>query len=118
MTREDAIKVLEQEQSYLMGGMMPNMNDYDDALKMAIAALMEQDVTDINVGNKWISVEDRLPDESMYGKEFIVSIKNRFNESHTATMYWWGENQQAKVWTVWHDVTHWMPLPTPPEVEG
>ena len=64
---------------------------------------------------RWISVEERLPDESMYGKEFIVAIKNRFNESHTATMYWWGENQQAKVWTVWHDVTHWMPLPEPPE---
>ncbi len=90
-----------------------------EALRMAIAALSEQEKLESNLkvleSKRWVSVEERLPDESMYGKEFIVAIKNRFNESHTATMHWWGENQQAKIWTVWHDVTHWMPLPEPPE---
>ena len=108
MTREEAIKVLKKNRP----GADPRRCGLElcTALDMAIAALREQP--------RWISVEERLPGESMYGKEFIVAIKNRFNESHAATMYWWGENQQAKTWTVWHDVTHWMPLPEPPEVEA
>lgn len=39
MTRKEAIHVLEQERAYLMGGPMPQLHDYDQALEMAIASL-------------------------------------------------------------------------------
>lgn len=117
MTREEAIHVLKQELGYLGGGPSPNIHEYEDALAAAIAALQEQDVTDINVGNKWISVEERLPDDTLYGKNILICIKNRWGEQRVDTVHWWGLEQRLQSAWFWVDVTHWMPLPEPPKEE-
>ena len=67
--------------------------------------------------DKWISVEDRLPEK-----------RNRWNSS------WWMVSATGRIpFTAWYsreyeqwcddagkfisDITHWMPLPAPPESE-
>ena len=59
MTKEEAIWYL---QPIADSASLPR---YAEALNMAIAALKEQDATDINVWNKWISVKDGLPEEDV-----------------------------------------------------
>ena len=72
---------------------------------MAISALMEQP--------RWISVEERLPDDTLKGFPVVVCIQNRWNDRRCEVVYWWGSE---RMWR-WQDVTHWMPLPEPPEVK-
>lgn len=113
MDRAEAIKVLEQEQSYLIGGASPNINEYDDAIKMAIAALREQE-------HKWISVEERLPE---YGVSVLVAdaregfIGKWWLKAGTDTRngkdFWVDDSDYGFSFA---EVTHWMPLPEPPEV--
>ena len=69
--------------------------------------------TDTNVGSKWISVEDRLPEESgtyistaFDGHAMRVTFvkwqkRNRHWELTGARSYW--------------KITHWIPLPEPPK---
>lgn len=81
-----------------------------EALSLGIAALREQE-------SKWISVEERLPE---YGKYVLVADeRNRFiglfslEKTEENYVFWRG----MRNWTM--DViaiTHWMPLPQPPEV--
>ena len=59
---------------------------------------------------KWISVDERLPDESAC---YLVNIVNHFGLdfvifTHYTKCYGWGVP----------DVTHWMPLPQPPMMKG
>lgn len=60
---------------------------------------------------KWISVEDRLPDDSFLEKEIIICILNRFGERRVDTKKFWGVH--SALWN--NDITHWMPLPKPPK---
>lgn len=127
---------------------------YLDALYMAIAALRERDVTDINVGSKWISVEERMPEAE---KEVRVLCKASWNSKYRYqcqafyepkgmlrenSNYGWDyeccseyseEDDDYFVNPGWYErihnwddysavgiadeVTHWMPLPEPPEEE-
>jgi len=60
---------------------------------------------------RWIPVEERLPEEG----ERVLAWDNGFKESEMATYYahdGWGGEVIASL-----NVTHWMPLPSPPEVE-
>ena len=59
---------------------------------------------------EWISVKDRLPDESMIRKQIIVFIQKRNSFPCIEIMRWWGDASYG----VWLNVTHWMPLPEPP----
>ena len=60
---------------------------------------------------KWISVEERLPDEPgevmacLYGRICIVWYSNRCFETPSGMVLYVAENA----------VTHWMPLPQPPK---
>ena len=90
-----------------------------EALDMAISALRQRDVTDTNVG-KWISVKDRLPD--CMG-EVLVIVSGKPHENITLdgayeiAEYDPVEGWILEMWPEWCSgvVTHWMPLPEPPE---
>ncbi len=68
--------------------------------------------------NKWISVEDRLPekyeDVLIYRGQFIGNLINVYtylgnNEWEDEYGYWSRTKDES--------ITHWMPLPTPPTVK-
>lgn len=73
--------------------------------------------TDTNVGDKWISVEERLPKSD---NETVLIARNyrgkRYVES--GTIHANGEafcySDEYKANPREHLVTHWMPLPEPP----
>ena len=70
--------------------------------------------TDTNVPSKWISVKDRLPEES--GKVLVYCKDGYMTDVNYSAKHQQFNNYDvcAKQNEVW-DVTHWMPLPTPPE---
>lgn len=63
----------------------------------------------------WVSVEDRLPkrmsEKSRFSETVLVYNKEGFND----TAYY---DYEEKIWRWLPGVTHWMPLPTPPEKGG
>ena len=113
MTREEAIEAIKcnwPDSRYTI---------LREALDMAISALRQQDVTDKDVG-KWISVKDRLPD---YMGEVLVIVSGKPHENITLdgayeiAEYDPVEGWILEMWPEWCSgvVTHWMPLPEPPE---
>lgn len=79
--------------------------DFNRDVQLVRSALREQP--------RWISVEERLPDDTLKGFPVVVCIQNRWNDRRCEVVYWWGSE---RMWR-WQDVTHWMPLPEPPEVK-
>ena len=119
MTREEAIKCLTVElglrssgyYDYLAHGGKQDKAEEEslDSLQMAIAALREQP--------RWISVEERLPEK--------YTIVLCYKDGQRRLGYYLGANYGKGVAAFRHPkdqwafgVTHWMPLPEPPEVEG
>lgn len=105
MTREEAIKMLEHLATDTTGTLAGWQGDYAqflvrviDSLDMAIAALMEQP--------QWISVEERLPEDKK--DEYVLVVCDYHGKISVET---------RKKWNLDSSVTHWMPLPEPPEVE-
>ena len=85
-----------------------------EALDMAISALRQQEHP------QWISVKDRLPD---YMGEVLVIVSGKPHENITLdgayeiAEYDPVEGWILEMWPEWCSgvVTHWMPLPEPPE---
>ncbi len=73
--------------------------------------------------SEWISVKDRLPEVYervlciLNGEQIVLQLEKEspaFEESFKEFLYWhepFDEYMQIE----WHEVTHWMPLPKPPE---
>ena len=112
MTRWVAIVWLDKiKQRYIHGGDESFDAQRKEALDMAISALREQDATDINVGNKWISVEEQLPDKRMDVLIFTLDCDTYIADYIPSVKQWWVENDLRS------DVSHWMPMPEPPTEE-
>jgi len=65
---------------------------------------------------KWISVKDRLPDKT--GQEFLGINMNQgsvMNLFYWSTVYKYFKSKGDIVLSL--QITHWMPLPEPPEHE-
>lgn len=98
-----------------------NHRMYADALDMAISALREQP--------RWISVEERLPEES--GRYLVLEKCFGYIVARLAswTHYYDGGEEDFRGRSLWYDydseygdfevrdITHWMPLPEPPKEE-
>ena len=75
----------------------------------------------------WISVEERLPEDDLPPDTDRVAIKvltvtnhgtRRFVRELTRQRWYWKGVMQPWSWSKdARGVTHWMPLPSPPEVE-
>lgn len=108
MTREEAIKRLEDTfegwNMWVMDNDSP-ASKMSKALGMAMYALREQP--------RWISVEERLPESG--GSVLIYSPCGGVAEGTYSEHY---KRWVQYRWSVFEpEVTHWMPLPEPPEVE-
>ena len=122
MTRKEAIQMFEP----YLGNDCYTLK-FQTACSMAIAALREQDhFQEVTKMVGWISVNDRLP-KNMANK-VLVCCKNGYvgfghYEKFRGNEVWYNlENDRP--FTDWnlddcetYEVTHWMPLPEPPEVE-
>ena len=65
---------------------------------------------------RWISVEERLPETR---GTYIAHIVHRYNKADSYSRMCIEYFDTEDMWTFLHDVyevTHWMPLPEPPEV--
>ena len=114
-------EVVDRLAEYENTGFTPYMVD------MAISALREQESAEnahcncCQKGNRWISVEERLPEQE---QTVLLVCKNGARFVGFYRFDYDGE-VQWKIWTALGSarklnkgrVTHWMPLPEPPEVE-
>ena len=93
--------------------------EYIQQLEYRIGELTEKVVQLESTQQKWISVEDRLPEREVlaanfaprtYGyKEYIIGYVSREKCTEPGKCY--AEND----YEILYDVTHWMPLPVMPE---
>lgn len=96
--------------------------------KLAIEALKKENGVTVH---EWISVKDRLPEDSGY---YLVVYRDKYNESISIDfdMYvkcnigeWWESEFACDITKQFlratrlqeQEVTHWMPLPQPPKGE-
>ena len=98
---------------------MREVLEYFAKFELGDTAIRQQDAADKDVG-KWISVKDRLPD---YMGEVLVIVSGKPHENITLdgayeiAEYDPVEGWILEMWPEWCSgvVTHWMPLPEPPE---
>lgn len=125
MTYKEAADILDLETS--RDALRPYDYDYQRRLQVVndacqIAAEVLRNVSDTNVGDKWVSVKDRLPED-----EKIVLISCICLDGSTATdvmafikdgEWRWNDGLPAEFSEkVKIPVTHWMFLPDPPKSE-
>lgn len=116
-----------------------------DVLNIVIKYLAEledkiEQGTLVELQNEWISVEERLPEtDNENTHNVLVYIPQREGccqhgiflgklkevKADDGSGNFWGAKTEASAWTVWgwsyfeHPiVTHWKPIPTPPEAEA
>lgn len=73
---------------------------------------------------KWISVQDRLPEDCV--NVLVYAIGNNENDvvamtSYTHNMYGYNIEGWHSPWQYFfceYKITHWMPLPEPPKMDG
>jgi len=72
---------------------------------------LNQRIAELEAAQRWIPVSERLPEGRtvlVFKKEGSISIDTTYIDGGN---YFWWESGQSKV-------THWMPLPQPPEVNN
>ena len=80
----------------------------------SVSNIKKQKETPVGEGNKWISVEERLPNcNGNDDIEVLVFIKGALTAT---TLYFEGSSGEFFDERNVYDVTHWMPLPEPPKV--
>ena len=112
MTIEEAIEILRKNRP--TSDTRPCGMELCDSVDMAISALRQREHP------QWISVKDRLPD---YMGEVLVIVSGKPHENITLdgayeiAEYDPVEGWILEMWPEWCSgvVTHWMPLPEPPE---
>lgn len=117
MTTEEAINALKMMN---LSGVHPFLHweEMMEVRDMAISALLAQQELESNLKelesndqlNGWINVKDRLPEE--FAPVIVCRKGGKVESGMLDVNGWW------KVYgTRTKNVTHWMPMPEPPEVE-
>lgn len=108
--REKLIDIVEAYADFL---------DWDTKEDMVDSIMEKCFATDNNVGDKWIPVTERLPEEKQLvlavcksGKIFVGDYWNCYG-----TIIWRIRTARDSTKNITQIVTHWMPLPEPPEGE-
>lgn len=138
MKIEEAIKWMEetiQDAEGLLDKCSPALKEevleQNEVFKIAITALrsMQEDGEPIDSPpahidrSEWISVKERLPDDKKDGETVLAVVSGKSHENITlchALMtagYFPGEGWVVNEYPEWENptITHWMPLPEPPE---
>ena len=79
---------------------------------------MERDCGNFIRARRWIPVTERMPDTD---KDVLVYATAKFIGGSKMAIDKLEEGEQRPIWLYthgWFEVTHWMPLPEPPESEG
>lgn len=111
MTREEAVLILDPDNSEAalarleyyagFGGEEAELRIIRDACRLAVKALRET--------GAWVSVEQQTPEE---GRLVLVWCRSRMSTRHITVSTFYDGKWSRRV----RDVTHWMPLPEPPDV--
>ena len=97
--REKLVELVNDVLMYLPWGEIQK-----DTAERIVDRMMDHDVT----VQEWISVKDRLPEDSA---NVLVCHKNGLVTTNAwLGANWWFKNER-------NPITHWMPLPQPPEGE-
>ena len=97
-------------------GLDARPSDYNDAIKLVFdlhTALKASEES------KWISVDDRLPEDTV-GFPCIVYLSNDCTAGSVTSAHFVVDKfciARSKGWNDVVGVTHWQPLPTPPKGE-
>lgn len=106
MDRKEAILRIKDHMEHHGIGKYPHLK-LKEALDMAIAALSQP--------NEWISVEDMLPEKGQivlfHQKDGFIYCAEYFAGNSIMSTGWFIDND---CWEA-EEVTHWMPLPAPPD---
>lgn len=121
MDRAEAIERIEKLRSEVWTGAEVVAGEDFKALSVAIDSLREQELArnshDVTRACEWISVEDALP-----GTERVLVTNGEFvKEGYRRPDGVWKYGKEEHMrWErlSCHPVTHWMPLPEPPEEGG
>lgn len=122
---EELVKALRENAEWAEGNiwevpiMLPdNLKQAADAIEDLIAALTASNEVIAKSGNRWISVEERLPevDQPVMICAFGKSVGEGIYRGHDGFHHVW--KMYASSGTYWDgEVTHYMPLPEPPPKE-
>lgn len=87
-----------------------NMDEIQEDLDMLFCMLPAENVAPVQ---EWISVEDRLPEEKV---NCIVHYKHAYcdNDDYWAIGICFYDGEKFQIGLA-YKVTHWMPMPEPPE---
>jgi hypothetical protein len=69
--------------------------------------------------DQWISVEERLPDVAERGDKVCLVFTHNVVDPVEVACFWEGKfwnYHQKPMWKRLENVTHWMKLPSPPQV--
>ena len=87
-----------------------HLDDAADALEAA-----EKRIAELEAAQRWISVKDRLPRSNkpvqVYMPKLYMSVQTGFYDRY----YGEDDDEWYEHWVAPSEVTHWMPLPQPPQ---
>ncbi len=106
---KEVLKTLVRESRYQHDG-----EDYYAGVSQVAGEILTLQPADVAPKNVWINVDERLP---MYGELVLVSSMDKITKKH-GWFYLASYDKERKWWNgaSFGRVTHWMPLPEPPEM--
>lgn len=116
MTKE---KQIERTIEWLNNAINVERNSYFGKGCITVTLIEADKILDVLQGyrkQEWISVEDRLPEESTN----VLAYSTKYNE--IIFLYYCGEDEwedeKGFASAKYYGITHWMPLPEPPKMKG